>query len=94
VLDVGARHISDGMAIAAANALAALGREQGLAEARILPDIADPLTAVRVAVAVGEAAHAEGLATLPPLPDPAAAALEQIMRARRATEALMAAGLV
>lgn len=94
VLDVGARRISDGMAIAAAHALAALGREQGLADDRILPDIADPMTAVRVAVAVGAAARAEGLAMALPAPDPAQAALDQIMRARRSTAALMEAGVI
>ncbi len=95
VLDCGARKITDSMAIAAAEALAGLGREAGLAEDRILPDIADPTTAVRVAVAVGEAARAEGLAGVDLTPGEASRlALDRIMQARRSTEALMAAGAI
>lgn len=64
VLDVRARAISEGMAIAAAHALADYGVELGLSPDRILPSMDDPETSIRVAVAVGLEAQREGLAQL------------------------------
>jgi malate dehydrogenase (oxaloacetate-decarboxylating) len=60
VLDAGAARITDGMAIAAAQALAEQARMTGLGETMILPDMADIETAVAVACAVGLQAQAEG----------------------------------
>jgi malate dehydrogenase (oxaloacetate-decarboxylating) len=64
VLDVRARGINDGMAIAAAHALADYGVELGLSAERILPGMEDSETAVRVAVSVGLSAQKQGLARL------------------------------
>jgi len=64
VLDVRAQTINEGMAIAAAHALADYGVELGLSADRILPAMEDPETAVRVAVAVGLSAQKQGLARL------------------------------
>jgi len=64
VLDVRARAIDEAMAIAAAHALADYGVELGLRSDRILPTMADPETAIRVAVAVGLSAQRQGLAQL------------------------------
>jgi malate dehydrogenase (oxaloacetate-decarboxylating) len=61
VLDSGARRITDGMAVAAARALADLAQAGGLTAETILPDMADPATAIAVAVAVGMQAQAESV---------------------------------
>jgi malate dehydrogenase (oxaloacetate-decarboxylating) len=62
VLDVRARTISDGMAMAAAKELAACAEEKGLRADRILTEMADWRIAARVAVATASAAQREGLA--------------------------------
>jgi malate dehydrogenase (oxaloacetate-decarboxylating) len=64
VLDVRARAINEGMAIAAALALADYGVELGLSPNRILPSMDDPEAAARVAVAVGLNAQKQGIAQL------------------------------
>jgi malate dehydrogenase (oxaloacetate-decarboxylating) len=64
VLDVRARAINEGMAIAAAEALAEYGVELGLRPERILPSMEDPEAAVRIAVAVGLEAQRQGIAQL------------------------------
>jgi malate dehydrogenase (oxaloacetate-decarboxylating) len=65
VLDVRSRALTDGMALAAAHELAALGRERGLSESAILPRMDDPDLVPRLAAATGLAAVAEGLAAQP-----------------------------
>jgi malate dehydrogenase (oxaloacetate-decarboxylating) len=65
VLDVRARTISDGMAIAAAKELVAAVRESGLSSERLLPSMDDWKVAARIAAACGAAAVAEGLAACP-----------------------------
>lgn len=65
VLDVRARTISDGMAIAAAQELVAAGREKGLSSERLLPSMDEWKVAARIAAACGAAAVAEGLAACP-----------------------------
>ncbi len=65
VLDVQARTITDSMAVAAAHALAKCALDHGLNEEHILPTLAEPDVAVRVAIATGLAAQAEGVARLP-----------------------------
>ncbi len=62
VLEVRARTISDTMAVAAAQALAACAHRRGLWEDHILPTLDEVETAAEVAVATGLAAIAEGLA--------------------------------
>jgi len=62
VLDVRARSISDGMAIAAAKELAAFAREKGLSATSIIPTMMDWDVFPRVAAAVGIEAQREGLA--------------------------------
>ena len=64
VLDVRARAINEGMAIAAAVALADYGVELGLRSDSILPSMEDPETAIRIAVAVGLEAQRQGIARL------------------------------
>jgi malate dehydrogenase (oxaloacetate-decarboxylating) len=94
-LDVQARAISEGMALAAAEALERLAEGRGLREGRILPLVTDEETAVRVAVAAGGAACAEGLALAPK--DEAERGREArraIGDARAQLDALVAAGLV
>jgi malate dehydrogenase (oxaloacetate-decarboxylating) len=65
VLDVRARAISCGMAIAAAKELVAAAREKGLTGERLLPSMDDWRVAVGIAAACGAAAVAEGLAACP-----------------------------
>jgi malate dehydrogenase (oxaloacetate-decarboxylating) len=95
VLDVRARTVSDGMALAAAEALAQLAAERGGSDEQIVPKMDDPEVAVRVAVAVAMQAQLEGLAAVP---QPAEAvrrhATELIAAARRSVEALMQAGVI
>ncbi len=62
ILDVGARSITDGVAIAAAKELAKCGAERGLAEDRILPPMTDWRVHARVAAAAGVSAQEQGLA--------------------------------
>jgi malate dehydrogenase (oxaloacetate-decarboxylating) len=94
VLDVRARSISDGMALAAAAALQ--GRAgAGLGPERILPAMTEPDLAAEIAAAVGMAAQAEGLARLA---KDRAALLEEARRtigtAQAATALLMREGLI
>jgi malate dehydrogenase (oxaloacetate-decarboxylating) len=77
-LDVRSRALSDGMALAAAGALAARARALGLGEEGILPRMDDPEAHVQVALAAARTAQREGLARAP-LDD---AALEAGVRAR------------
>ncbi|HOC21221.1 MAG TPA: NADP-dependent malic enzyme [Anaerolineae bacterium] len=65
VLDVQACTITDAMAVAAAEALAGCAQDGGVREDHILPTLEEPEVAVRVAVATGLAAQAEGVARRP-----------------------------
>ena len=94
-LDVRARSITDGMALAAARALVELARERGLREDAILPRMDDIDVPVREAVAVGLAAQSEGVAQLAPSADElAAGARAAIERVRDATNTLMREHLI
>ena len=64
VLNVRASSISDGMARAAAHALARGAKRAGLNQMSILPPTDDPMAAAEVAAAVGEQAQMEGVAAL------------------------------
>jgi malate dehydrogenase (oxaloacetate-decarboxylating) len=95
VLDVGARVITDEMAVAAARALAAYGRERGISEDRVLPTMDDPEAAVRVAVAAAVTAQAIGLTPVRMSEaELAAAARRRITESRQALGALVAAGCI
>ena len=95
VLDVRARTITDSMAIAAARELAAVARDAGLSDERIVPRMDEPGLYPRVAAATALAAQSEGVARLrksrEQLLDGAAAT---IAAARGATETLMRAGFI
>jgi malate dehydrogenase (oxaloacetate-decarboxylating) len=95
VLDVRARSISDGMAIAAAEELAAFARERGVRADSILPSMDEWEVYPRVATAVGLQARREGLAQLSPDRDALMARATQLIRnARESTDSLMRAGLI
>jgi malate dehydrogenase (oxaloacetate-decarboxylating) len=95
VLDVGARKITDAMTLAAAYELAALGRERGLAEDRILPRIDDQEAAVRVAVATGMKAQETGVARLTKTPEELTkGARRSIQSARDGLRAWVAASVI
>jgi malate dehydrogenase (oxaloacetate-decarboxylating) len=94
-LDVRARMITDGMAYAAARALAACGCEAGLREDRIVPRMDEWEVYPREAVATAMAAQHEGVArlskTAEQVHDEAAAV---IGNAREATRLLLDEGLI
>lgn len=95
VLDVRASHITDEMAIAAAHALAALAREQGIDENKILPRMDEWEVAARVAVAAGTKAQEQGLARIAKSADALyAEAAARIKTARDATALLMREGII
>ena len=64
VLDVRASTITDGMARAAAHALARAAKRADLNQMSLLPPTDDPMAAAEVAAAVSEQAQAEGVAGL------------------------------
>jgi malate dehydrogenase (oxaloacetate-decarboxylating) len=88
ILDVRARSITEGVAIAAARELAKCGAELGLREDRILPLMTDWRVHARVAAAAGVAAQAQGLTKLgkayAALYRGACEAIEETHRAERA----------
>ena len=95
VLDVRASAISEGMAIAAAEALAKAGAASGLSDDRLLPTMEDWEVAADVAAATAAAASAEGLARTPrSLEEERRAARAIIAGARQATRLLMEGGVV
>jgi malate dehydrogenase (oxaloacetate-decarboxylating) len=94
-LDVRARAISDGMALAAAAELARVARAAGLSGEQLLPHMGEEEAHVRVAVATAAAAVAEGLARLPLGPaEVEAAARARIREARALADALVREGVV
>jgi len=94
-LDVRARKISDGMAIAAARELAAFARERGLREDALLPTMEEWQVYPRIAAATAMAAQDEGLTdrtrSRESLLDEATA---KIQTARQQAEALVSAGVI
>jgi malate dehydrogenase (oxaloacetate-decarboxylating) len=95
VLDVRARTITDGMALAAAHELAQCARDRGIDDAAILPTMGEPEVAPRVAVATAIAAQREGVAQLATdaetlLRD----ATERIADVRSAADLLLREGLI
>ncbi len=95
VLDVRARSVSDEMAIAAANELAACAAERGLRDDYILPSMEEREVVPRIAVATAVMAQQQGLAALALDPEHLHAdALRRVEDARRSTEALFRAGLI
>lgn len=90
---VRSRGISDGMAVAAARALACHARKHGISPRMILPGMDDSGVAPAVAAAVAERAVAEGLARRPAPPsEVSAAAARDIAAVRGSCEALAASG--
>jgi malate dehydrogenase (oxaloacetate-decarboxylating) len=65
VLDVQARGISDGMALAAADEIARFARTRGLRDDYIVPAMDDPALHAAIAARVGITAMAEGMARAP-----------------------------
>lgn len=95
VLDVRAESITDGMAIAAAQELAACVKEETLGTERILPGLNEWQVAARIAAATAAAAQSEGLARLSRSPKEIHdGALRRIGAARDATAALMRDGWI
>jgi malate dehydrogenase (oxaloacetate-decarboxylating) len=95
VLDVRARTVSDGMAIAAAREIAACARERGLKKEAILPRIDDPEVPLRVAVTTAVTAMEEGLARLTKdAHDLYEDARAVIQRARNGADALLREGVI
>ena len=94
-LDVRARSLSDGMALAAAEALAGVAREAGLQEDRVLPHMGELAAHLAVAVATGLAAQQEGLAELAlPREALAAGARKRIQQARELSALLQREKLI
>jgi malate dehydrogenase (oxaloacetate-decarboxylating) len=95
VLDVRARTVTDGMAIAAAGALAALAERQGLSSERILPGMGEIEVAARVAAATGIAAQEQAVARRQaPYDQLYQDALATIRHAREAKRVLVETGLI
>ena len=94
-LDVRARTITDGMCLAAAQALADFAAERGLSDDYIAPLMTEREVFLHEAVAVGLKAQEEGVARLARSRDELWAAAEKaISEAGRMTEVLMASGVI
>lgn len=94
-LDVRARTITDGMALAAADAVAAAAEERGLAEDRILPTMQDWKTYARVATATAVQAQREGVARCTRSEaELYESALERIRASRQTVDVLSREGLL
>ena len=95
VLDVRAKSISSGMAMAAAAALAGLAKARGADEEHLLPPTDDVEAAVCVAVAAGLAAQTEGLARIAvPATELEWQARRRIDAARTMTAVLASEGII
>lgn len=95
VLDVRARRITDGMAIAAAHEIAAFAQERGITADSILPRMDEWEAYPRVAAATAMRAIEEGVATQTATRDELyARARQMILGARTAMTALMRAGVI
>ncbi|NPV09049.1 MAG: NADP-dependent malic enzyme [Anaerolineae bacterium] len=94
-LDVRARTISDGMCLAAAQAIADYATEAGLADDRIVPSMTEGEVFLHEAVAVGMRAQEEGIARLSLSRDDLwQAANRAIGDAQRMTQVLMDSGVI
>jgi malate dehydrogenase (oxaloacetate-decarboxylating) len=94
-LDVRASTISDGMCLAAANALADMAVERGLDDEHILPSMDDWEVFPREAVAVAMQAQKEGLAQLETTPEAEyERASAMIRHARSMTQNMMDEGFI
>jgi malate dehydrogenase (oxaloacetate-decarboxylating) len=94
-LDVRARTITDEMALAAAQELAAFAEERGTCESDILPRMDEWAVIPRVAAAVALKAQEQGLARLQKSKEQLPAEATQAMQnARSATRLLMDAGVI
>ena len=93
-LDVRASGISEGMALAAADALAKVARAGGLAADRVLPHMSEIEAHVQVAVATATAAASEGLAQIAVPQDLEAAVRRRIEDARAMAALLLREGLI
>ena len=94
-LDVRARTITDGMALAAARELAACAAERGLSDTHIAPRMDDWDVVPRLAVATATQAQTEGVARLTKSREELyAGAVERVTQARAATDALVRAGVI
>lgn len=93
MLDVCARTITDGMALAAARELAQYAADTGLDAERIVPRLDEPAFAPRVAAAVGMQAQRDGVASVALDRDALIARAQQVIgQARASIDALMQAG--
>jgi malate dehydrogenase (oxaloacetate-decarboxylating) len=93
-LDVRASGISEGMALAAADALAKVARAGGLAADRVLPHMSEIEAHVQVAVATATAAASEGLAQIAVPQDLEAAVRRRIEDARAMAALLLREGQI
>ncbi len=94
-LDVRARAITDGMALAAAREIAARAGDRGVSPERILPTMDDWEVPAHVAAATAAAAQADGVATLVRPPDEVyRKAVERISTTRQAAALLLREGLI
>lgn len=93
-LDARAKSISEGMALAAADALAEVARTGGLSEQRVLPHMSEIEAHVRVAVATAAAAEREGLAQIALAPGLEAAVRRRIEDARATAALLLREGII
>jgi malate dehydrogenase (oxaloacetate-decarboxylating) len=94
-LDVRARAISDGMALAAAREIAAFAEARGTGDDDVVPRMEEWECFPRVAAAVGAAACEEGLARTPrPRAELHAEAVRRIGGARALLDALVREGLI
>jgi len=92
---VRARTVTDEMAMAAAQALAAFAEERGMHEGKILPRMDEWEVFARTAVATAMKAQEQGIARLSRSRGVLYADAERIMgQVREATEVLMRAGLI
>ena len=95
ILDVRAGAITDGIAVAVAGELARFAQERGIGPDDILPHMDEWDVHVRVAVAAGLAAQAEGVARLHRSGDELRAEAERVTRgAREAAALLLREGLI
>jgi len=95
VLDVRARTITDEMAMAAAQALAAYAEERGMTEGTILPRMEEWEVFPRIAVATALKAQEQGIARVAMRSEQLYEKARRLMsQAREATEVLMRAGLI
>jgi len=95
VLDVRARTITDEMAMAATQALAAYAEERGMTEGTILPRMEEWEVFPRIAVTTALKAQEQGIARMSRSSEKLYEGARRIMsQAREATEVLMHAGLI